>query len=205
METYLFGNEPAPNTLIQPVDSHDLEGIENEVRTIRELTEADFQLIAVKVESWNRDLSPWKAPAVFGNEGFGDGAAEFLDEILKLCPDGRTCFIGGYSLAGLFALWAAYQSDSFKAIAAASPSVWFPGFSEYISERKIGCERVYLSLGDKEGKARNRVMSTVGDKIRAAHDLFSSQGVACILEWNEGNHFKDPHIRTAKAFTWVLK
>ena len=67
MEIYLLGNEFAPNVLIQPVDSHDLEGIENEVRTIRELTEADFQLIAVKVESWNRDLSPWKAPAVFGN------------------------------------------------------------------------------------------------------------------------------------------
>ena len=130
METYLFGNEPAPNTLIQPVDSHDLEGIENEVRTIRELTEADFQLIAVKVESWNRDLSPWKAPAVFGNEGFGDGATEFLDEILKLCPDGHTCFIGGYSLAGLFALWAAYRTGRFAGTAAASPSVWFPGFPE---------------------------------------------------------------------------
>ena len=204
METYLFGNEPAPNTLIQPMDSHDLEGIENEVRTIRELTEADFQLIAVKVESWNRDLSPWKAPAVFGNEAFGDGATEFLDEILKLCPDGRTCFIGGYSLAGLFALWAAYRTDRFAGVAAASPSVWFPGFTEYMQANRIQSGAVYLSLGDREEKTRNPVMAAVGNRIREAEDILKNQGVRCRLEWNPGNHFRDADIRTAKAFAWVL-
>ena len=204
METYLFGNEPAPNTLTQPVDSHDLEGIENEVRTIRELTEADFQLIAVKVESWNRDLSPWKAPAVFGNEGFGDGATEFLDEILKLCPDGRTCFIGGYSLAGLFALWAAYRTGRFAGTAAASPSVWFPGFPEFMRNNRIQTSAVYLSLGDREEKTRNPVMAAVGNRIREAEDILKNQGVRCRLEWNPGNHFRDADIRTAKAFAWVL-
>ena len=204
METYLFGNEPASNTLIQPVDSHDLEGIENEVRTIRELTEADFQLIAVKVESWNRDLSPWKAPAVFGNEGFGDGATEFLDEILKLCPDGRTCFIGGYSLAGLFALWAAYRTGWFAGTAAASPSVWFPGFPEFMRNNRIQTSAVYLSLGDREEKTRNPVMAAVGNRIREAEDILKNQGVRCRLEWNPGNHFRDADIRTAKAFAWVL-
>ena len=77
METYLFGSESAPNVLIQPVDSHDLEGIENEVKTISELTNADFRMIAVRVPDWNRDLSPWTAPAVFGKESFGDGAGDF--------------------------------------------------------------------------------------------------------------------------------
>ena len=128
METYLFGTESAPNVLIQPVDSHDLEGIENEVKTIRELTDTGFRMIAVRVPDWNRDLSPWTAPAVFGKEGFGDGAGDFLEEILPLCPDGKACYIGGYSLAGLFALWAAYRTGRFAGVAAASPSVWFPGF-----------------------------------------------------------------------------
>ena len=186
------------------MDSHDLEGIENEVRTIRELTEADFQLIAVKVESWNRDLSPWKAPAVFGNEGFGDGATEFLDEILKLCPDGRTCFIGGYSLAGLFALWAAYRTGRFAGTAAASPSVWFPGFPEFMRNNRIQTSAVYLSLGDREEKTRNPVMAAVGNRIREAEDILKNQGVRCRLEWNPGNHFRDADIRTAKAFAWVL-
>lgn len=35
-----------------------------------------FRLIAVKIDRWNHDLSPWAAPAVFGKENFGDGADE---------------------------------------------------------------------------------------------------------------------------------
>ena len=33
---------------------------------------------------------------------------------------------------------------------------------------------------------------------------YFSNGVDCILEWNQGNHFKDADLRTAKAFSWVL-
>ena len=106
------------------VDDHDLEGIETEVAAIRTLTDADFLLIAIKVQNWNTDLSPWAAPAVFGKEEFGNGASDTLAEVLKHCTDQKkTYIIGGYSLAGLFALWSAYQTDVFKGVAAASPSV----------------------------------------------------------------------------------
>ena len=204
METYLFGSESAPNVLIQPVDSHDLEGIENEVKTIRELTDAGFRMIAVQVPDWNRDLSPWTAPAVFGKEGFGDGAGDFLEEILPLCPDGKACYIGGYSLAGLFALWAAYRTGRFAGVAAASPSVWFPGFTDFMQANRIQSKAVYLSLGDREEKAKNPVMAAVGSRIREAEGILKAQGIPCTLEWNPGNHFRDADIRTAKAFAWVL-
>ena len=204
METYLFGSESAPNVLIQPVDSHDLEGIENEVKTIRELADADFRMIAVRVPDWNRDLSPWTAPAVFGMEGFGDGAADFLEEILPLCPEDKTCYIGGYSLAGLFALWAAYRTGRFAGVAAASPSVWFPGFTDFMQANRIQSKAVYLSLGDREDKAKNPVMAAVGSRIREAEGILKAQGIPCTLEWNPGNHFRDADIRTAKAFAWVL-
>ena len=154
---------------------------------------------------WNNDLSPWEAPAVFGKESFGSGASEMLGRLLGLCDDrSKTYYIGGYSLAGLFALWAAYQTDVFKGVAAASPSVWFPGFAEYMEKNEIRTGTVYLSLGDREEKARNPVMAPVGDRIREAHALLKDRGLNCILEWNEGNHFKDPDLRTAKAFAWVL-
>ena len=204
METYLFGSESAPNVLIQPVDSHDLEGIENEVKTIRELTDAGFRMIAVRVPDWNRDLSPWTAPAVFGKEGFGDGAGDFLEEILSLCPDGKACYIGGYSLAGLFALWAAYRTDRFAGVAAASPSVWFPGFTDFMQTNRIQSKAVYLSLGDREEKAKNPVMAAVGSRIREAEGILKAQGIPCTLEWNPGNHFRDADVRTAKAFAWIL-
>ena len=205
MKVCEFGDVNAETVLIQPVDDHDLAGIENEVSLIAANCGNIFHLIAVKVDNWNTDLSPWKAPAVFGKEDFGEGAEETLAEILKLCSDkGKTYYIGGYSLAGLFALWAAYRTDIFKGVAAASPSVWFPGFIDFMKENEIKTGAVYLSLGDKEEKARNPVMATVGDRIREAYSLLSEQGVKCVFEWNEGNHFKDFDVRTAKAFSWVI-
>ena len=205
-ETVRFGDPEADTVLIQPVDDHDLAGIENEVSLIAANCCKSFHLIAVKVENWNADLSPWKAPAVFGKENFCEGAGKTLAEIQKLCIDGsKNYYIGGYSLAGLFSLWAAYRTELFKGVAAASPSVWFPGFADYMKKNEIKTGSVYLSLGDREEKARNPVMATVGDRMREAYALLLERGVKCVLEWNEGNHFKDADVRTAKAFSWVIK
>ena len=230
---YATGPE-ADILLIQMVDDHDLDVLENEISYIRELTGGkDFRLKAVKVNSWNDDLSPWPAPAVFGNDDFGDGAAKTLKYLLEniipapeniqiqeIAPDGRPIhgitakngqtniirkvYIGGYSLAGLFALWAGYQTDRFDGIAAASPSVWFPHFTEYMQGNAIQTNVVYLSLGDREEKTRNPVMSRVADAIRKANSLLTDSGTDCVLEWNKGNHFKEPDLRTAKAFAWLM-
>ena len=204
MKIQEFGEQGSNIVLIQPVDDHDLAVIESEVEAMEELSENPFHLITVKVDSWNNDLSPWKAPAVFGNEDFGGGADNMLQKILALTGDrDKTYYIGGYSLAGLFSLWAAYQTDVFSGVAAASPSVWFPGFTEYVKSNEIHTGKVYLSLGDREEKTRNPVMSKVGDSIREIYDWFTAKGVNCCLEWNKGNHFKEPDLRTAKAFAWI--
>ncbi len=206
MLAYEYGTPSAPIVLIQMVGDQDLASLEKEFLSIRENTGADFRFLALKVENWNSDLSPWSAPAVYGKEDFGGGAAATLSEVQKYCTDlSKTYYIGGYSLAGLFALWAAYQVDLFKGVAAASPSIWFPGFVEYMKEHELRSRTVYLSLGDKEEKTRNPLMATVGEKIREAQDLLKRQGRNCILEWNPGNHFKDADLRTAKAFCWVMK
>ena len=205
MDVLEYGSKAARVVLLQPVDGHDLEFIENEIAVIRRNTAEDFRLFAFRVRDWNKDLSPWPAPAVFGREEFGDGAADTLDEMLKLCEDRtKTYYIGGYSLAGLFALWAAYQTELFRGVAAASPSVWFPGFTDFMKEHEIRSRQVYLSLGDREEKTRNPVMATVGERIRTAYNLLREQNVDCILEWNEGNHFRDADVRTPKAFARIM-
>lgn len=205
MERLEFGNRDANIVLIHPVDAHDLEVIEREAALIREFTKKDFLLAAFQVHDWNKDLSPWKAPAVFGREDFGEGAGDTLSEILNYCTDKtKNYYIGGYSLAGLFALWAVTRTDVFQGAACASPSLWFPGFEEYVRDHEILTQNVYLSLGDREEKARNPVMATVGDRVRAMHALLSDRKVRCTLEWNEGNHFRDSELRSAKAFSWVL-
>jgi len=218
MEIREYGNEASDIVLIQMTAEHENETIKREFSLIREMTDRDFLLRTYKVNNWNNDLSPWEAPSVFGNERFGGGAAGTLSEVIKdlrgestltgtVKDTGnaeKTYIIGGYSLAGLFALWSAYETDMFKGVAAASPSVWFPGFSDFMGERKIMAECVYLSLGDREAKARNPVMATVGERIVKARDILAAQSVNCRFEWNEGNHFKDADLRTAKAFAWVI-
>lgn len=210
-DIYTYGDPAADILLVQMVDDHDLEVIESEVSFIEELSGGQsFCLKAVKVDNWNKDLSPWPAPAVFGKEDFGAGAEETLAYLLKEAVPHKTnspqkVYIGGYSLAGLFALWAGYQTEVFSGIAAASPSIWFPGFTEYMKENELHARAVYLSLGDREERTRNPVMARVGDAIREAYAHLQETGVDCVLEWNKGNHFKEPDLRTARAFAWVMK
>ena len=97
MHVYRYGNMEADIVLIQLAGNHDISEIKDEVAEIQHLTSMDFELIAVKVDDWNKELSPWKTPAVFGNEDFGDGAVQTLEEILLLCSDkSKTYYIGGY-------------------------------------------------------------------------------------------------------------
>ena len=178
-----------------------------------------FTLAAFRVNDWNTDLSPWEAAPVFGDAGFGSGAEDTLKYILEsLIPEltgygtsagtehNTELYLGGYSLAGFFSLWAAYHTDRFAGVAAVSPSVWFPGWMDFAREHSIRTPRVYLSLGDKEERTRNPVMRTVGDNIRAQLELLESDAgcTGCILEMNQGNHFREPDLRTAKGFAWLL-
>ncbi len=200
-----YGDPDASVVLVQMVDDHDLQGIKTEAAEIQKQPGVDFCLIAVKAERWNNDLSPWPSPAVFGKEDFGGGASDTLTALLRSCSDpDKTYILGGYSLAGLFALWAACQTDVFRGVAAASPSLWFPGVPDYMRRNTLHADAVYLSLGDTEEKTRNPVMATVGHRIREAHELLRAQSIRTTLEWNRGNHFKEPEIRIAKAFAWVM-
>ena len=203
MEIFEFGDPASRNVLIEPI--HTVEGMEHEAELLREMAGGDFCLRAVPVD-WYRDLTPWSAPAAAGGGTFGDGAGKTLERILALTGEpGKRYVLGGYSLGGLFALWAGYRTDAFSGIAAVSPSVWYPGFSDYAASRVMQAGRVYLSLGDREEKTRNPALAAVGGRIRELYGLLSSQEICCTLEWNEGNHFRDPDLRTAKAFAWVLK
>ena len=210
MTHFDYGNPDAPVVLLEPQGGHDPVSEQKEYELIREFSgREDFLLVTVPVDSWNRDLSPWNAPPVFGKEPFGDGAKETLrrieEELIPAFSGDRIFLLGGYSLAGLFALWAAYESGRFSGVAACSPSVWFPGFMDFQENHEIRTDTVYLSLGDREEKAKNRVFAAVGDCIRESDRLMRKRGVNCLLEWNQGNHFVDGEIRTAKGFAWLLR
>ena len=210
----IYGEAHAEYLLLQMTGEHELQSMDHEVEVIAQSSQK-YLFAAILVESWNDELSPWEAPAVWGKQGFGGKAAatlRFLTEqvipVLKQqfeLPENVKIILGGYSLAGLFALWASTRTDLFYGVAAASPSVWFPGWMEFEQQHPMQTQRVYLSLGDKEEHTKNAVMAAVGDNIRALHSQLTACGVDCTLEWNSGGHFKDADLRTAKAFQWVME
>ncbi len=198
--------------LIQMVDTHDLNELDEEISEILKLSDVPFVLIAMEIKEWNKELAPWGAPPVFGKASFGDGAKDTLDiiehDVISSVFERYgelPVILGGYSLGGLFALWSGYQTTSIQAVMAASPSVWYKDWLSYANEHEVTSKIIYLSLGDKEEKARNPIMASVGDCIRKQSDILTSKGVETILEWNEGNHFKDSEKRCAKGFVWCMK
>ena len=210
----IYGEPHAEYLLLQMTGEHELQSIDNEVVAIAQSGQ-NFLFAAIPVESWNDALSPWKSPAVWGKQGFGGKAADTLRFLTEQVvpslkqqfdlPEKVKIILGGYSLAGLFALWASTQTDLFYGVAAASPSVWFPGWMEFEQQHPMQAQHIYLSLGDKEERTKNAVMAAVGDNIRALHSRLAERGTDCTLEWNSGGHFKDADLRTAKAFRWTME
>ena len=212
----LYLNENIEYILIQPVDENDISVLDNEVKHIEENTDRNFSLVAFKIEDWNSELTPWEMPLLRGKGNFGDGAAgtlEFIkNELIPALSEYTNTenkeikyILGGYSLAGLFSLWSGYQTDIFEGIAAVSPSVWYKKWIEYVEAEKPLSEKIYLSLGDTEEKTKHQILSKIGENIRKQHEILEkSENVKTVLEWNEGNHFKNPDIRTAKGFLWVM-
>ena len=210
----IYGEPHAEYLLLQMTGEHELQSMDSEVAAIAQSAH-HFLFAAIPVESWNDALSPWKSTAVWGKQGFGGKAADTLrfltEQVIPTLkqqfrlPENVKIILGGYSLAGLFALWASTQTDLFYGVAAASPSVWFLGWMEFEQQHPIQAQHVYLSLGDKEERTKNAVMAAVGDNIRALHSRLAERGTDCTLEWNSGGHFKDADLRTAKAFRWTME
>ena len=211
----IYGADCAEYLLLQMTDEHELQRMDNEVAAIAQGAAHPFLFAAVPVESWNDELSLWEAPAVWGKESFGGNAADTLrfltEQVIPSLkqqfhlPKNVKIILGGYSLAGLFALWASTQTNLFYGVAAASPSVWFPGWMEFEQQHPTQTQHIYLSLGDKEERTKNAVMAAVGDNIRTLHSQLTAREVDCTLEWNSGGHFKDADLRTAKAFQWAME
>ena len=170
-------------------------------------------LVSVPVEDWNASLSPWKAPALrTGEAEFSGGADVFLTLLsfgvsrveAELPFEVTQRGLIGYSLAGLFSLYAAATSDFFSLIASVSGSLWFPGWTDWLEKRSLAPGKsVYLSLGNRESRAGNPVMRSVGANTAETLRWLRQQPCRSEYEINPGGHFSDPVGRMAKAVSWL--
>lgn len=202
VECMFYCNNSPKFLLVQPVAKGEM--LDAEIKYLKEFTEKPFALAAFEVNDWNAELSPWAMPPDFAGEA--RNTLSFVENSLlpQLRNNDIPAIIGGYSLAGLFALWAAYVSSTFICAAAVSPSVWFSGWAEFCENRLPKAKSIYLSLGKKEEKTRNKIMSAVGDNIRRQYKYFEESAIHSTLEWNDGGHFAEPEKRTAMGFAWCI-
>ena len=132
--------------LIQPSARHEEknDGVRREVELIAQASGNGFAMVFFDCVEWARALMPWADDAVSRDAEVGSHAPDTLRFIehtllpwLRERFGALPCIIGGYSLGGLFALWAARNTDAFAAVAAASPSLWIKGWGEYAAAHPI--------------------------------------------------------------------
>lgn len=209
---YQLVEGPAP--LVYSIDYH--ENGQLLLEACRQMGCDGFNLVTISGLHWNQELSPWPVDTVVSkDDNFSGGAPQWLplltdevvpqvERLLDAPPTWR--MLAGYSLAGLFAVWTAFQCDLFTRILSASGSMWYPGWLEYAQEHETVAplQGIYLSVGDKESTSRNAVLQTVGERTRAMADLMAERGIPSKFELNPGNHFKNPPLRVAKGINWLL-
>ena len=209
----LYGQEDPKCLLIWMLGSDERNDVAGMAAMIANACNIPFVLAAYCVDDWERDLTPWPDPFLSKQPEVGKMAGETLRSVMGiLLPELHKQYgklpviLGGYSLAGMFTLWAASETDCLDGVAAASPSLWIRDWLSYAEAHPVKAKQAYLSLGDREEKTRNPVLSRVGDCVRGEYDLLKRQlGEAnCVLEWNIGGHFADADKRLAKGFVWNL-
>ena len=206
----ILGDLKASTFLMYLVDESNPEDYEQIYQKIS--NEYQLCMISVSIHDWQGELSPWPAPPIFGKHDFAGNAAKFLAELEGFWKwfkdenniESNQVYLGGYSLAGLFALWASSQTNLFTKIAAVSPSVWYFNFVEYMQQNPIQTREVYMSLGDKEANAKNKVMATVKACFDAVIQILQKQDIQLTYEYNPGNHFQDVELRMTKGIRQLL-
>ena len=196
-------------------------------------------LVNIGVDLWEENFSPWCAPRVFAKgPNFGDGAQKTLDTLInqvipwtesELTDPPTYRVLVGYSLAGLFSLWAGVsqqvargmspqvscgcQSDApaatFQRIGAVSGSFWFPGLLDYVDQQLsggvVGLTHAYLSLGDREARTPNPQIMHVRENAKLLASKLQNAGIISTFELNRGNHFQNVEGRMQKALDWLVK
>ncbi len=195
-------------------------------------------LVNVHVDLWEENFSPWCAPRVFAKGlNFGDGAQKTLDTLInhvipwtesELTDPPAYRVLVGYSLAGLFSLWAGVSQQvargcqhdataphvdapaaTFQRVGAVSGSFWFPSLLDYVDQQLsggvVGLTHAYLSLGDREARTPNPQIMHVRENAELLASKLENAGITSTFELNRGNHFQNVEGRMQKALDWLVK
>ena len=173
-------------------------------------------IVVIEEVNWNDDLTPWPAEGVFKKaKPFGGRAATFLEKLNnEIIPETEKSLgienaertLLGVSLSGLFAIWAAFNTDAFTNIISISGSLWYDGFVDWMKEQTPSprLKKVCMLLGEKEKNAKEKRMATVEEKTLAAANILKANSQAdVVFELVEGTHFSPIMPRLERAMMGI--
>lgn len=158
------------------------------------------RLVMIYPYDWNYCMTPWKYHDK--NMGKTGGGEDFLSWFISEIYDEKyqRQYIGGYSLGGLFALFAACEKELFDGVMSVSGSLWYPGTLEYFGTKSVSKRicKIYMSLGDKEALTKNTEREKVGFNTEKLAEVFG-RTKEVFFEYNRGGHFTDINGRITKS------
>ena len=115
--------------------------------------------------------------------------------------------IGGYSLGGLFSLYAAVNTNLFGTALSCSSSLWFPDFLDYLKEHpfKAAHPKLYMSVGDQEGTTATNLTADQTLNTIALKDFYEPKFQPGDFKFTleVGNHGNNISGRAWRAIEWV--
>lgn len=185
-------------------------------RELRRNACPDFTLVTINGLAWEHDMTPWGIPPVSAEAAPCTGGAEeylrlLTGEILpraerEISGGVRWRGLAGYSLGGLFAVFALYRTELFARAASVSGSLWFPQFREYVLSHEMkGCpECLFFSLGDREARTGNPYLRLVQQRTEEIEAFCRKKGLDTTLQMYPGGHGKNVVQRTGQGILWIL-
>ncbi len=180
-------------------------------------TELASTVVLLPVAAWADALTPWPADALFHEDkDFGGRASDTLDELLNCViprveeelaaasgtrPTRRA--ICGYSLGGLFSLYAFTHSDAFDACGCLSGSVWYEGWVDHLRalDLDLSGRFAYFSLGTKEKHGGQPIMRSVQKRMTECVELLRERGCNVDFVLGPGTHLERIPERVSAGLT----
>lgn len=174
-------------------------------------------VVYIVISDWDNQLTPWPAKGLYHQDpDFKGEAPQFLEVLTKklipviekeegLTPDLRA--LAGYSLAGLFSVYAFANSAKFECVASMSGSFWYERWTSYITSldrNKQGCS-AFFSLGERERKAKEKILHRVQENTEVTIETLESWGVQVQYHLVPGGHFDNIYERIREGLAFLAK
>ncbi|MCB5236603.1 MULTISPECIES: alpha/beta hydrolase [Bacillaceae] len=146
------------------------------------------EVMIVGIEPMDRlaEYTPWFSPSIssafppFKGEGreyltfISQNIKPYIDRHFRTKTDRQHTGMMGASLGGLISVYAMYEfADYFSKFGIISPSLWYPNILSFVQKNKVGKEnRVFLYVGEEEGKRKNNIQREMVNNVLVANKIF---------------------------------